>query len=365
MALTVRRSTSVEDACRRLVRRLGEAGLLEALLRAGGGQAFDVRGLALSRDILARHDALADFAFAMQGLGPARFRSSVRVRKEGISPRLPRAGNTIAAFALSEPRRAATSAPSPRAHGATAGTGSWTAPRPGSPTAASRITTWCAPRKAEGGRQGLSAFIVDADILQVTQKIETIAPHPLATLALQSGSAALIGAPGQGFKIAMATLDVFRTTVGAAALGLARRALDEALARVKTRRVVRKSARRVPAHAGAARRRARGGCGGAARLSPAWARDQGNGRITREAAMAKLFATESAQQVIDSACSSSAAWAWSPARRSKALPRDPRAPDLRGHERDSEAGDRRGRIAGLGMKVDAFTQSSPRRSGTG
>jgi acyl-CoA dehydrogenase len=290
--------SATESRCKTLVRRLGEAGLLKHCCVLEEGGRFDVRSLALSRDILARRDALADFAFAMQGLGtgPISLFGSNLQRRKYLPPVMN--GQKIAAFALSEPQA-----------GSDVGAIATRARRDGSHWVLEGTKTWISNggiadhyvvfAKAE---EGLSAFIVDADNLQVTQKIETIAPHPLATLALQGSKAELIGAPGQGFKIAMATLDVFRTTVGAAALGLARRALDEALARVKTRRVFGKALAEFQLTR--ARLADMALAVDAAALlvyRAAWVKDKGNGRITREAAMAKLFATESAQQVIDSA----------------------------------------------------------------
>jgi acyl-CoA dehydrogenase len=262
------------------------------------GWRFDVRSLALSRDILARRDALADFAFAMQGLGtgPISLFGSRLQRKKYLAPVMN--GQKIAAFALSEPQAGsdvgaiATRARRDGGHWVLDGTKTWIS----NGGIADHYVVFA---KAE---EGLSAFIVDADNLQVTQKIETIAPHPFATLALQGSKAELIGAPGQGFKIAMATLDVFRPTVGAAALGFARRALDEALARASSRRlfggplaelqmVQAKLADMALAIDAAALLVYRA----------AWAKDAGAERITREAAMAKLYATEAAQRVIDDA----------------------------------------------------------------
>jgi alkylation response protein AidB-like acyl-CoA dehydrogenase len=150
--------------------------------------------------------------------------------------------------------------------------------------------------------EGLSAFIVDASDLEVSQRIETMAPHPLATLALAGSRGELIGAPGQGFRIAMATLDVFRTTVGAAALGLARRALAEALGRVRSRKVFgRALAEFQLTQARLADMALAVDAAALLVYRAAWRKDSDGRRITREAAMAKLFATESAQQVIDSA----------------------------------------------------------------
>jgi acyl-CoA dehydrogenase len=289
---------SLEDACRSLVLKLGEAGLLRHCCVLEEGGRFDVRSLALSRDILARRDALADFAFAMQGLGtgPISLFGSPSQRKTYLPPVVQ--GKKIAAFALSEPQA-----------GSDLGAIATRARRDGSRWILDGTKTWI----SNGGiadhyvvfakaDEGLCAFIVDAEALKIKNRIETIAPHPLATLELSGRKAELIGAPGQGFKIAMATLDVFRTTVGAAALGLARRALDEALARVKTRQVFGKALAEFQLTQ--ARLADMAVAVDAAALlvyRAAWAKDKSNGRITREAAMAKLFATESAQQVIDSA----------------------------------------------------------------
>jgi acyl-CoA dehydrogenase len=157
------------------------------------------------------------------------------------------------------------------------------------------------------GAKGLSAFLLPADTpgLEVVSRIEVMAPHPLAHLRLTGvrlPGDALIGQAGGGFRLAMTVLDHFRPTVGAAALGFARRALDEALARVKERQLfgapmaelqmvqghIAEMALKVDAAALLVYR-------------AAWAKDQGAPRITREAAMAKLYATEAAQQVIDQA----------------------------------------------------------------
>ena len=290
--------SSIEEGCKNLVRRLGEAGLLRHCCVLEEGGRFDVRSLALSRDVLARRDALADFAFAMQGLGtaPISLSGSVAQRRNYL-PAVMR-GERIAAFALSEPQA-----------GSDVGALETRARRDGGGWRLDGTKTWISNggiadhyvvfAKAE---EGLSAFMVDAGALRVSQKIETIAPHPLATLALEGAKGELIGAPGQGFRIAMATLEVFRTTVGAAALGLARRALAEALARVKSRRAFGKAL--ADFQLTQARLADMALAVDAAALlvyRAAWQKDAAGGRVTREAAMAKLYATESAQQVIDSA----------------------------------------------------------------
>jgi acyl-CoA dehydrogenase len=291
-------SASIEDDCRTLVRRLGEAGLLEHCCVPEEGGRFDVRSLALSRDILARREPLADFAFAMQGLGsgPISLFGSAGQRKKYL-PAVMR-GERIAAFALSEPDA-----------GSDVQALKTRATRNGAGWALDGTKTWI----SNGGiadfyvvfaqaEEGLSAFVVDASEIKTVNPIETIAPHPLAALTLEGSKAEPLGVAGQGFKIAMATLDVFRTTVGAAALGLARRALDEALARVKARRAFGKALAEFQLTQ--ARLADMALAVDAAALlvyRAAWRRDSGAARITREAAMAKLFATESAQQVIDSA----------------------------------------------------------------
>ena len=301
-------SSSVEEACRGLVRRLGEAGLLACCCISQEKQKFDVRSLALSRDILARREPLADFAFAMQGLGtgPISLFGSDGQKKAYLPPVA--RGERIAAFALSEPQA-----------GSDVGAIATRARREGTQWVLDGAKTWIsnggiadhyvvfARTGEEPAKAGLGAFIVDAGNpgLRISERIETIAPHPLATLEFQNcrvKSDAMIGVPGEGMKIALATLDVFRTTVGAAALGLARRALDEALARVKSRRVFGKALAEFQLTQ--ARLADMATAVDAAALlvyRAAWVKDSTNGRITREAAMAKLFATESAQQVIDGA----------------------------------------------------------------
>ena len=290
---------SLDDACRSLVRKLGEAGLLRHCCVLEEGGRFDVTSLALSRDILARRDALADFAFAMQGLGtgPISLFGSSSQRKKYLPGVIH--GKKIPGFALSEPQA-----------GSDVGAIATRARRDGSLWVLDGTKTWISNGGiadhyvvfAKAADEGLSAFIVDAEALKIKNRIETIAPHPLATLELSASKAELIGAPGQGFKIAMATLDVFRTTVGAAALGLARRALDEALARVKSRQVFGKALAEFQlTQARLADMALAVDASALLVYRAAWAKDKGNGRITREAAMAKLFATESAQQVIDSA----------------------------------------------------------------
>jgi len=299
---------SVGATCREIVRRLGRAGLLEACCVTAADGVFDVRSLCLSRDILARHEGLADFAFAMQGLGtgPVSLFGSAEQRAAYLPPVM--RGERIAAFALSEPQA-----------GSDVGAIASTARRDGNGYVLNGTKTWIsnggiadhyvvfARTGRETGSKGLSAFIVDAGTpgLAVAARIRTIAPHPLATIALDDcrvPARALLGAEDEGFKIAMSTLDVFRTTVGAAALGLARRALDEALRRCQERAVFGKPLGEYQlTQAKIADMAVAVDAAALLVYRSAWTRDTQGRRVTREASMAKLYATEMAQQVIDQA----------------------------------------------------------------
>jgi acyl-CoA dehydrogenase len=299
----------VDEACRRLVSVLGRDGWLKFSAPGDGeNERIDVRTLALIRETLARHSGLADFAFAMQGLGagPISLFGSLEQRNAWL-PRT-RTGKAIAAFALSEPESG-----SDVANIATA------ARRDGNGFVLDGEKTWISnggiadfyvvfARTGEApGARGLSAFIVEADNpgMRIAERLHVMAPHPLARLCFERcrvTPSALIGDAGDGFKIAMTTLDVFRTTVGAAALGFARRALDETLRRAAGRRLfgapladlqmvqghIADMALEIDAAALLVYR-------------AAWTKDMGAARVTREAAMAKLFATEAAQRVIDAA----------------------------------------------------------------
>jgi acyl-CoA dehydrogenase len=303
--------TDVDDTCRMLVARLAKAGLLRHVVPADFGGAeggLDVRALCLVRETLARFASLADFAFAMQGLGSGAISlfGSEDQRRDWL-PAVAQ-GRKIAAFALSEHEAGsdvaalATTAESDRAGFVLNGAKAWI-----SNGGIADVYVVFARTGEAPGAKGLSAFIVDAETpgLEIAERIDLIAPHPLATLRFEDcrvPRAQLLGEPGQGFRIAMATLDVFRPTVGAAALGFARRALDEALARASSRQlfggplaelqmVQAKLADMALAIDAAALLVYRA----------AWAKDAGAARITREAAMAKLFATEAAQRVIDDA----------------------------------------------------------------
>ncbi|HSA79451.1 MAG TPA: acyl-CoA dehydrogenase family protein [Geminicoccaceae bacterium] len=304
-------AADVDGICRMLVARLAEAGLLRHVVPAayGGAQErLDVRSLCLMRETLARFASLADFAFAMQGLGGGAitlFGSEEQRRRY-----LPAVadGRKIAAFALSE-----------REAGSDVAALATTAEPDGTGFVLDGAKAWIsnggiadfyvvfAHTGEAPGAKGLSAFIVDTETpgLEIAERIELIAPHPLAMLRFDDcrvPRAQLLGEPGQGFEIAMATLDVFRPTVGAAALGFARRALNEALARASGRQLFG-----VPladlqmVQAKLADMALRVDAAALLVYRAAWAKDIGAARITREAAMAKLYATEAAQRVIDDA----------------------------------------------------------------
>lgn len=298
----------VDAACRTLVETLGEAGfLLPTAINPNNPQPLDVRTLCISRETLARHDGLADFAFAMQGLGTGAI-SLFGTPEQQKWLEKTRTGKAISAFVLTEPRS-----------GSDVANMEMTATRDGGEYVLSGEKTWISnggiadlycvfARTGEApGAKGISAFLVPADTpgLKIAERLETIAPHPLARLVfddLRLPASAMIGKPGEGFKIAMSVLDVFRSTVGAAALGFARRALDETLARVSQRQLfgaplfdlqmvqgnVAEMALDVDAAALLVYR-------------AAWTKDSGAPRVTREAAMAKLYATDRAQSVIDKA----------------------------------------------------------------
>ncbi len=302
----------LDAACRRRVAALGEAGFLKAVVPAEHGgmhPRLDVRTLCLARETLAFRDGLADFAFAMQGLGsgPISLHGSPELKRRYLPP--VRDGRSIAAFALSEPEAGSdVAAMTTRAtadgaaHVRIEGTKTWIS----NGGIADHYVVFA--RTGEGpGARGLSAFVVDADTpgLSIAERIEVIAPHPLATLRFEGCRVPLanrLGAPGDGFKVAMGTLDIFRATVGAAALGFARRALHETIEHASTRKLfgaplgelqmtqaaIADSATEVDAAALLTYR-------------AAWTKDMGAARVTREAAMAKMFASEAAQRVVDRA----------------------------------------------------------------
>jgi acyl-CoA dehydrogenase len=286
-----------EDAdaiCRKLVKDLGQAGYLKYCVNENP----DVRSIALIREILAYHAGLADFAFVMQGLGsgPIVLAGTEKQRKEF----LPRSasGEAIAAFALSEPDA-----------GSDVQAMTTTASRKGDSWILNGTKTWI----SNGGiadfyvtfakaDEGISAFVVDAKEVDASERIDIIAPHPMATVKFKGAKGELLGEAGQGFKLAMRNLDVFRTTVAAAALGFARRALDEALARAKDRRMFGQRLGDLQmTQAKLADMATSIDAGALLTYRSAWLRDVKKARVTREAAMAKMQATEAAQSVIDDA----------------------------------------------------------------
>jgi acyl-CoA dehydrogenase len=299
---------NVDAACRDLVKMLGADGWLKpTAIDPQNPAPLDVRTLCLTRETLARHDGLADFAFAMQGLGTGAISLfGDDHHKQWLTKT--RAGEAISAFALSEPRS-----------GSDVANMDMTATRDGDFYVLSGEKTWISnggiadfyivfARTGEApGARGISCFLVPAETpgLRMAERLEVIAPHPLARLAFDNcrlPASAMIGKPGDGFKIAMSVLDVFRSTVGAAALGFARRALDESIARTSSRNLfgaplfdlqmvqghIADMALDVDAAALLVYR-------------AAWTKDMGAPRVTREAAMAKLYATDRAQSVIDKA----------------------------------------------------------------
>jgi len=301
----------IDNQCRHLVANLGAAGILKNCVPANWGgtnDSLDVRSLAMCRETLAYRSGLADFSFAMQGLGSGAI--SLFGSEKQRASYLPSvaAGTSIAAFALSEEE-----AGSDVAAMATA------AIRDGDGFVINGEKTWISnggiadfycvfARTGEApGARGLSAFVVDASNpgMSIVERLDTIAPHPLARLRFENcrvDADAMIASPGDGFKVAMATLDVFRTTVAAAALGFARRALDEALAHTSTRQLFGAPLSNLQLTQGAIADMALDIDSSALLVyRSAWAKDCLQDRVTREAAMAKLHATESAQKTIDQA----------------------------------------------------------------
>ncbi|WP_349360142.1 acyl-CoA dehydrogenase family protein [Stappia sp.] len=302
----------VDGSCRRLVAALGRAGLLRAVVpEAHGGLSdrLDVRRLCIARETLARHQGLADFAFAMQGLGTGSI--SLYGTPEIQTRYLPPVGRgeRIAAFALSEPEAgsdvaalATVAEPDGSDHVRITGEKTWIS----NGGIADHYVVFARTGEAPGAR-GLSAFVVDADApgFSIRERIDTTAPHPLATLGFDGVRvpvAARLGKPGEGFKVAMATLDIFRSTVGAAALGFARRALDESLAHTTRRQLFGAPLADLQMTQGALADMV-ADVDAAALLvyRAAWTKDAGAARVTREAALAKMVATENAQKVVDRA----------------------------------------------------------------
>jgi len=302
--------SDVDAACRDLVARLADGAWLRhaAIDHTDPNSKLDVRSLCLIRETLARYDGLADFAFAMQGLGSGAISlfGSDATRGEWL-PKV-RTGKGIAAFALTEPQS-----------GSDVANIALDAKRDGDAFVLNGEKTWISnggiadfycvfARTGEApGAKGLSAFVIPANVpgFEIAERLHTIAPHPLARLKFTDcriPASSLIGKGGDGFKIAMSVLDVFRSTVAAAALGFARRALDETIKRVQERELfgaplfdlqmvqghVADMALDIDASALLVYR-------------AAWLKDSGAARVSREAAMAKLYSTDHAQTVIDKA----------------------------------------------------------------
>jgi alkylation response protein AidB-like acyl-CoA dehydrogenase len=297
----------VDEACRSLVKKLGRAGWLKYTVPAAYGGAhdqLDVRSLCIARETLARISGLADFSFAMQGLGagPISLFGSDALKERYL--RRVVEGEAIAAFAISE-----------------AGAGSdiaameTSATRDGDEYVIDGEKTWI----SNGGiadfyvvfcrleSTGFIAIVVEPGDagFSVAERIKTIAPHPLARIRFDGCRVPMdrvVGEPGEGLKVALATLDVFRSTVGAAALGFARRALDEALAHVTDRRIFGQKLKDFQlTQARIAQMATQIDASALLVYRAAWTRDNGAQRVTREAAMAKMYATEAAQRVIDDA----------------------------------------------------------------
>jgi acyl-CoA dehydrogenase len=301
----------VDAACRALVRKLGEGGWLRYCVPARhGGQLeqIDVRSLSLIRETLARYSGLADFAFAMQGLGSGTITLfGTEAQKREYLPAVA-SGEKIAAFALTEPGSgsdvASMATVAVKAPGGFLVNGSKTYISNGG--IADFYVLFARTGEAPGAR-GISTFIMDstADGLAIAERIRVIAPHPLATLKMEAmtlPASALLGEAGRGFSQAMATLDIFRTTVGAAALGFARRALDEATRRAMTRPLGQGSLADNPiTQSKLAEMVLDVDMSALLIYRSGWLRDVRKERNSQEAALAKLHATDSAQTVIDKA----------------------------------------------------------------
>lgn len=298
----------IESVSRNLVKGMGAAGLLDVVVPQEG-ERFDVRSICLAREILAFQHGAADVSFAMQGLGsgPVSLAGSQELKRRYL-PAV-RAGRSIPAFALSEPEAgsdvaalATTAVPDGSTHVRISGRKTWIT----NGGIADFYVVFARTGEASGAR-GLSAFVVDADApgFKVLEQIEVIAPHPLATIEfdeMRVPVANRLGGPGEGFKVAMSNLDIFRSTVGAAATGFARRALHEAVKHAKSRKLFGAPLGDLQFSQGAIADSA-AEIDAAALLvyRSAWVKDTTARRVTREAAIAKMYATEAAQRVVDRA----------------------------------------------------------------
>jgi acyl-CoA dehydrogenase len=302
---------AIDKECVSLVQALGQGGWLKPAIagqaHGGASEVIDTRTICLLREELAWHHGLADFAFAMQGLGSGAI--SLKGTPEQQAAYLPRvaSGQALAAFALSEPEAGSdvaamqcSATETPEGYRLN-GNKTWIS----NGGIADFYVVFARTGEAPGAR-GISAFIVDANTpgLEIAERIDVIAPHPLAKLHFNQvlvPHAKRIGAAGEGFKVAMATLDVFRTSVAAASLGFARRALDESIAWAKQRKMFGQSLADFQiTQTKLAQMATMLDAATLLTYRAAWLRDQGQ-RITQEAAMAKMTATENAQQIIDMA----------------------------------------------------------------
>ncbi len=302
---------NVDLACQELVLKLADGGWLDYCVAnkyGGKNPSLDVRSLCLIRETLARFSGLADFVFAMQGLGSGTISlfGSAELKKKYLPD--VRRGNKIAAFALTEPDAGSDAA----ALTTTAEQVDTSFVLNGEKTLISNggiadyYTVFAKTGEAPGTR-GISAFVVDADTagLEINERIEVIAPHPLARIRFNQcriPKTQQIGSGGEGFKMAMATLDIFRSTVGAAALGFARHAMHEALNRTKSRQMFGAPMSKLQLIQSKIGEMSLDIDASSLLIyRAAWTKDKGAEKITKEAAMAKLFATEAAQRVIDEA----------------------------------------------------------------
>jgi|TARA_R110002096_G_scaffold257381_1_gene450884 acyl-CoA dehydrogenase len=303
--------SDIDKACKELLAKLADGGWLRYVVPKAHGGVFDdldVRSLCLIRETLARHDGLADFVFAMQGLGSGTITLfASETIKEDYLPDVA-AGKKMAAFALTELESGSdvanmTSAAKDKGdHYLVNGAKTYISNGGIADYYVLFVRTGEAP-----GAKGLSAMILDADTegLEITERIEVIAPHPLATIRFNNckiPKEKLLGAAGSGFKASMATLDIFRSTVGAAALGFARRALSDAVERTQNRHLFGAPLNNLQLVQGMLAESAVDVDTSALLIyRAAWTRDTTDRRVTREAAMAKMHATETAQNVIDKA----------------------------------------------------------------
>lgn len=302
---------NVDLACQELVLKLADGGWLDYCVAnkyGGKNPSLDVRSLCLIRETLARFSGLADFVFAMQGLGSGTISlfGSAELKKKYLPD--VRSGNKIAAFALTEPDAGSDSA----ALTTTAEQDDTSFVLNGDKTLISNggiadyYTVFAKTGEAPGTR-GISAFVIDADTagLEINERIEVIAPHPLARIRFNQcriPKTQQIGSGGEGFKMAMATLDIFRSTVGAAALGFARHAMHEAFNRTKSRQMFGAPMSKLQLIQSKIGEMSLDIDASSLLIyRAAWTKDKGAEKITKEAAMAKLFATEAAQRVIDEA----------------------------------------------------------------